>query len=85
VRELAEQLAPIFDSQGVHREALAALQLFVEAAKAERATAEFVRKVLDYLNRSRYNSEVHFDAECCAPSPKRLPDVRERGQENEVA
>lgn len=70
VRALTARLEPIFVSQGVHREALAALRLFVEAARQEKATAELAQSVFDFLRRSRYNSEVHFVIEGGAPSPE---------------
>jgi hypothetical protein len=54
VRTLAREMAPVFRAQGVHREALAALQVFCEAAEREEATAELAHRVLDYLLRGRY-------------------------------
>ncbi|HKH46378.1 MAG TPA: hypothetical protein VKM72_17090 [Thermoanaerobaculia bacterium] len=72
VRALVAQMEPIFVAQGVHREALAALRLFVDAARQEQASVELVQSVLDFLRRSRYNAEVHFEAGCCAPFPEEL-------------
>jgi len=62
VKELARQMAPIFKAQGVHREALAALQLFRDAAERETATAELARRVVDYLCRARHNPGLKFEA-----------------------
>ncbi len=57
VKILARQMAPIFQTQGVHREALAALKLFRAAAEREEATAELARRLVHYLHRARYNPE----------------------------
>jgi len=62
VKELAQELAAVLKSKGVHREALAALQLFQEAAEREAATAELARRVLGYLFRARYDEGLHFMA-----------------------
>lgn len=62
VKELALDLKTIFVSKGVHREALAALQLFQEAAEREAATAELGRSVLRYLFRARYDEGLRFEA-----------------------
>jgi tetratricopeptide (TPR) repeat protein len=60
VKVLAQDLAKVFNSKGVHREALAALQLFHEAAERETATAELARRVLRYLFRARYDQGLRF-------------------------
>lgn len=60
VRELARHLAVVFQSNGVHREALAVLRLFQEAAERETATAEMVRRLLRYLYRARYDQGLQF-------------------------
>ena len=44
----------------MHREALAALQLFQEAAERDEATAELARRVLGYLFRARYDQGLRF-------------------------
>ena len=54
VKALARALAVVFDSKGVHREALAALRLFQEAAEEENATAELARRILGSLYRARH-------------------------------
>ncbi|HYG65016.1 MAG TPA: tetratricopeptide repeat protein, partial [Thermoanaerobaculia bacterium] len=58
VKEIATDLQVVFDANGVHREALAALRLFAEAAKREAATAEMGRRVLRYLFRARHDEEL---------------------------
>ena len=52
VKKLARELAGVLESKGVHREALAALRLFQEAAERETATTELTRRVLGYLYRA---------------------------------
>jgi tetratricopeptide (TPR) repeat protein len=62
VKALAEELTEAFASKGVHREALAALRLFHEAAEREEATAELARRVLRYLFQARYDQGLRFDS-----------------------
>jgi transcriptional regulator with XRE-family HTH domain len=61
VRALAEEMIWIFESQGIHREALAALDLFCQAARQEAATAELARRVAGYLQTSRHDPERRFE------------------------
>jgi tetratricopeptide (TPR) repeat protein len=60
VKVLAQALTVVFERQGVHREALAALRLFHEAAQREGATAELARDVLRYLFRARHDQGLRF-------------------------
>jgi tetratricopeptide (TPR) repeat protein len=60
VKALARESAPVFQDQGVHREARRALALFCRAAEEERASAELVRGVVIYLHRSRHDARVRF-------------------------
>jgi len=60
-RTLADEMAWIFSSQGVHREALAALQVFCEAARRDAATVELTRQVIRFLHRSQHDPELKFD------------------------
>ena len=60
VKALAREMAPIFKAQGVHKEALASLRLFCEAASRGEATAELTRRVLEYLNKARQNPRLRF-------------------------
>jgi transcriptional regulator with XRE-family HTH domain len=62
VKALARESAPIFEAQGVHREARRALALFRRAAEEERVSGELVRGVLTYLYRSRHNAQVRYEA-----------------------
>jgi tetratricopeptide (TPR) repeat protein len=60
VKALAGDLTRVFEDKGVHREALAALRLFCQAAEREEATAELARRVLRYLFRSRDDQSLRF-------------------------
>jgi transcriptional regulator with XRE-family HTH domain len=55
VAALAGQMLWIFGAQGVHREALAALRLFREAAESDSLTAKLARRLRDYLERARHD------------------------------
>ena len=61
VKILARQMAPIFQAQGVHREVLAALKLFREAAERETVTVDLARRLVRYLQRAQYNPELRFE------------------------
>lgn len=60
VKNLAREMLPIFVSQDVHRQALAALAIFQQAAEMERATPRLVREVANYLTRARRNPGLRF-------------------------
>lgn len=60
VKGLAEEMYPIFRSQDVHRQALAALVLFKQAALSEAVSVGFVRDVAKYLDRARNNPYLVF-------------------------
>jgi tetratricopeptide (TPR) repeat protein len=57
---LAQELTEVFESKGVHREALVALRLFQEAVERETATAELARRVLRFLFRARHDQDLRF-------------------------
>jgi len=61
VKELALELARVFESKEVHPEALAALRLFRRSAEREEATAELARRMLRYLFRARYDQGLRFE------------------------
>jgi tetratricopeptide (TPR) repeat protein len=62
VKSLARHMVPIFSSQEMHREALAALLVFREAAEKEQVTAELAREILLYLRKARHNPELRFES-----------------------
>jgi tetratricopeptide (TPR) repeat protein len=61
VKELSLQMAGIFHSQDVPREALAALLFFQQAAQRERVTAELAREIATFLQQLRANPELRFE------------------------
>ena len=61
VRALAEEMLWIFRAQGVHREALAALQVFCDAARRETASAELARRVALFLHRAQHDPQLRFE------------------------
>jgi hypothetical protein len=60
LKTLAEEMHLLFASEDVHREAVAALALFQEAARREALTAELVEEMIFYLKRARGNPEMRF-------------------------
>lgn len=61
VKNLARQMASVFRLQGIHREALAALKLFREAAEHEIVTLELARKLVRYLRQAKNDASLHFE------------------------
>jgi transcriptional regulator with XRE-family HTH domain/tetratricopeptide (TPR) repeat protein len=53
VKALAREMAPIFQAQGIAREALASLSLFRDAAQQETATVELACRVIAEIERTR--------------------------------
>lgn len=66
VKEIADQLVWVFEAQGIHLEALAALTLFRKAAQRETATVDFTQRLARYLRRAQGNPKLRF-------RPKTLP------------
>jgi tetratricopeptide (TPR) repeat protein len=62
LKKLAEEMLPIFTSRQIHREALAALAFLRQAIEAERAEAEIVAAVADFLQQARHSPELRFQA-----------------------
>ncbi len=58
---LADQMRWIFSSQGIQREALAALQIFCEAARSEAATVDLARRVIRFLHQLQHDPELKFE------------------------
>lgn len=61
VKEIGEQMVWIFKAQGIHREALAALRVFQEAAICETATLELTKRIARFLHRARYDPGLRFE------------------------
>jgi len=76
VKPLAEQMLPIFQAQDVHRELIAALMVFQQAALAERLTDELLARFRRYLLVAKNDRSYRFEdgggqdgAAPAAPSP----------------
>jgi hypothetical protein len=61
VKTLARQLRPIFQAQGVPREALAALKLFRDAAEREAVTLDLARRFVNYFHRAQFDPGIRFE------------------------
>ncbi|HSF43209.1 MAG TPA: hypothetical protein VLT87_25640 [Thermoanaerobaculia bacterium] len=61
LKKLAGEMVPIFSSLNIHREALAALAYLKQAAEAERASLEVVRRVAEYLRRAQHDPALRFE------------------------
>lgn len=61
VRHLADEMLWIFQTQGVHKEALAAISLFCQAAKLESADAQWTRRLVKFLYRAQHNPSMRFE------------------------
>jgi transcriptional regulator with XRE-family HTH domain len=61
IKVLAREMIVLFEAQGVHREALASLLLFQEAAQKEAVTVAMVRRLQDYLARAKGDPELRFE------------------------
>jgi hypothetical protein len=61
VKELSEATFALFDSQAVHREAIAAWMLFHRAAEAERVTAELIVRLRSYFQLAEKDPSYRFE------------------------
>ena len=61
IQALAQEILKIFQAQQVHREAVAAVILFQEAAAKEGVTAELVMHLQVYLSKARKDSKLRFE------------------------
>lgn len=61
VKALTLRLAKVFESRKIHREALAALQLFQGAAEKDAADEVLVRRILGFLYQARYDQGLEFE------------------------
>ncbi|HWM89168.1 MAG TPA: tetratricopeptide repeat protein [Thermoanaerobaculia bacterium] len=62
VKELARQMVAIFRANKVHREALAAVLVFRDAAEREDVTADLAQRLTDYLRRAGSEPGLRFGA-----------------------
>jgi tetratricopeptide (TPR) repeat protein/transcriptional regulator with XRE-family HTH domain len=61
IKALADEILAIFQAQNVHREALAAVILLVEAAEKEQVTTGMLRRLQDYLAKAKGDPELRFE------------------------
>jgi hypothetical protein len=61
MRRVAEEMLPIFRSPDLHREAIAALIVFQQAVRMERASTDFLREIRYYLERARKDHRLRFE------------------------
>jgi hypothetical protein len=61
LKRLARLMAPIFDAQDVHREAVAALLLFQKAVAAEQVTTESILRLRTYLHRAQSDPKLRYE------------------------
>jgi tetratricopeptide (TPR) repeat protein len=60
LKQVAEQIVPIFSSRKIHREAMAALSFWRQAVEAETACLSLVTRVASFLKRARHNLDLRF-------------------------
>ncbi|HRC86099.1 MAG TPA: hypothetical protein PK413_10855, partial [Thermoanaerobaculia bacterium] len=60
-RQLALEIAPIFESKDIHSEALAALMIFQKAAELEAANVTLAQEISRFLNRARHSPQLHYE------------------------
>ncbi len=61
MRQLAEEMLPIFHSRDVHREAIAALIVFQQAVRMEKVTVELLGEIRSYLRQARKDHKLRFE------------------------
>jgi tetratricopeptide (TPR) repeat protein len=60
VKKLAREMLPLFLSQDIHRQAVAALTAFQQAVEMDRCTPRLAREVAAYLMRAQRNPGLRF-------------------------
>lgn len=60
LRELTAEMIPIFQSQQVHREALAALILFRQAVESEQISLALIHQITTFLQAARRDPSLRF-------------------------
>lgn len=60
LKRIARETIPFFSSRPIHREALAALVLWAQAVRAERASRELILEVASFLRRARHDPDLRF-------------------------
>jgi hypothetical protein len=57
---VAEEMVPIFSSQQIHKEALAALDYWRQALEAKQACSAVITGIASFLKQARHNLELRF-------------------------
>lgn len=60
LKQIAEEIIPVFEAQDLHREAAAALMLFQDAVRTEQVTLGYVLELTRYLQRARLDPALQF-------------------------
>ena len=60
VQPLSLALVWVFDAQGIHEEAMAALALFRDAAERDQATVDLTERIVRYLRRAQGDPRLRF-------------------------
>jgi len=84
LERLAGEMVPIFRARDIHREALAALAFFRQAAAARAVTVDLVRRLLDFLRSARHDRELRFEAPAgkAKPRPGKKKRVKRAGDDD---
>ncbi|HVR99755.1 MAG TPA: hypothetical protein VMW27_24240 [Thermoanaerobaculia bacterium] len=61
MRQLAEEMLPVFHSRDLHREAIAALIVFQQAVRMEKVTVELLGEIRSYLRQARKDHKLRFE------------------------
>jgi transcriptional regulator with XRE-family HTH domain len=61
VRTLTQQMVWIFKAQGVHREALAVIELFRQTAEKQELTVDLAHRLVRFLYRARRDPQLRFE------------------------
>ena len=61
---LADEMMTVFRAQRIHREMIAALRLFIDAAHQGNATIDLAQSVRDFLLRARRDPNARFNRHC---------------------
>jgi hypothetical protein len=60
LKQLVEEIVPVFEAQDVHREAATALMLFQDAVRSDQVTLGYVLELSRYLERARMDPTLAF-------------------------
>lgn len=61
MRQLVEEMLPIFQSRDIHREAIAALIVFQQAVRMEKLSSDLIDEIRSFLRRARTDHKLRFE------------------------